>query len=95
MNNYELTVILRNKEAESIKEKVLEILNKHKASISSEDSWGVKRLAYDIKGEREGFYILFNLQVSPESISKILSDFKLNIDILRYLFIQKKDQKTA
>lgn len=95
MKNYELTVILRNKEADSLRQKVLDILSKQKVTITNEDSWGNKKLAYEIQGEKEGFYILFNLQASPDSISKIISEFKLNPDILRHLFVLLKSRKTA
>jgi small subunit ribosomal protein S6 len=95
MKNYELTVILRNKDVDSLRQKVLDILSKQKVTISNEDSWGNKKLAYEIQGEKEGFYILFNLEASPDSISKIISEFKLNPDILRYLFVLPKSKKTA
>jgi small subunit ribosomal protein S6 len=95
MKNYELTVILRNKDADSLRQKVLDILSKQKVTISNEDSWGNKKLAYEIQGEKEGFYILFNLEASPDSISKIISEFKLNPDILRYLFVLPKSKKSA
>jgi small subunit ribosomal protein S6 len=95
MKNYELTVILRNKDVDSLRQKVLDILSKQKVTISNEDSWGNRKLAYEIQSEKEGFYILFNLEASPDSISKIISDFKLNPDILRYLFVLPKRKKTA
>ncbi len=95
MNNYELTVILRNKDVDSLRQKVLDILAKHKATISNEDSWGIKKLAYEIQSEKEGFYILFTLETSPDTISGIIKDFKLNSDILRHLFVLLKSRKTA
>ena len=95
MKNYELTVILRNNDAEALRQKVLDILEKQKAKIVKEDSWGLKKLAYEIKSEKEGFYILFNIEASPDSISKIISEFKLNPDILRFLFVLLKSSKSA
>ncbi len=95
MNNYELTVILRNSNPESSKEKIRETLLKHNINITGEDEWGTKKLAYEIDKEKEGFYILLNIEASPDSIKKINSDFNLNTEILRFLFVKLKTQKSA
>ena len=65
MNTYELTVILRNKETESLIERVKDILTKHGTSVISDNSLGVKRLAYQIDGENEGYYLFMNVDVPP------------------------------
>ena len=49
MITYELTVILTNKETEALIEKVKEILKKHGTNILSDNSLGVKKLAYQIE----------------------------------------------
>jgi len=94
MNSYELTVILRNKELDNLKARLGEILQKHGVNIIRDESWGMKRLAYEIDREREGFYFFAQVEANPESIQKILADFKLNVDFLRYLFV-KKEAKSA
>ena len=95
MNTYELTVILRNNELESLIEKVKEILKKHGTVITSENSQGMKRLAYQIEGESEAYYLFWNAEISPESVKKIISDFRLNSDVLRYLFVKTKKSAVA
>lgn len=95
MNKYELTVIVRNREAETHKEKVKEILQKNNANITLEDHWGIKRLAYEIDREREAFYMFMNIEADPLTIDKIKKEFGLNADILRYLFVRLSDIKTA
>ena len=94
MNNYELTVIVRNREVETHKEKVKDILQKNGVTITNEDHWGQKKLAYEIDREREGFYMYMLIDAAPDAIDKIKHDFGLNADILRYLFV-KLDKKTA
>jgi len=95
MNKYELTVIVRNREAEAHKEKVREILQKNKANITLEDHWGIKRLAYEIDREREAFYMFMNIEADPLTVDRIKKEFGLNADILRYLFVRLSDIKTA
>jgi len=95
MNHYELTVIVRNRETESLKEKVKEIIQKHGAVITKEDHWGIKKLAYEISKEREGYYMFMLVDAPSDAVDKIQKEFGLNADILRYLFVRPDDIKTA
>jgi len=95
MGTYELTVILTNKETESLIEKVKEILKKHGTNILSDNSLGVKKLAYQINKENEGYYLFMNVEIPPDSVKKIISEFRLNSNILRYLFVKIKKAATA
>lgn len=95
MNNYEVTVILRTSDTESLKDTVKKILQKHNVEITLEDPWGVKKLAYQIDNESEGYYYFMNVESPADSIQKIINDFKLNRDILRYLFVKIQVKKSA
>ncbi len=90
MNNYELTIILRVSDAlESLKAAVMDILQKYGVVIQSEDEWGMRKLAYLIDKESEAYYKFLNISLSPDSVQKIIKDFRLNTNILRYLFVKK------
>ena len=93
MNNYELTVILKNGEAESLTAKVKEILQKFEAKIVKEDAWGLKKLAYTIMDESDGYYLYLELEAPSDSVAKISAEFKLISSILRYMFIEPKNKK--
>ena len=95
MNNYELTVILRNKNSEALKEKVKEILTKFNVTITEEAHWGNRRLAYEIDGDREGFYFFAYVQTSPDMVEKVTTELRLNQDILRTMFVKIQKTQTA
>jgi len=95
MNNYELTVIVRNRDVETHKEKVKEILVKNGVTITKEDHWGIRKLAYEIDREKEAYYMYMLLDSAPAAIDKIQKEFGLNADILRYLFVVLSDKKSA
>jgi len=94
MYNYELTVILRNRDVDASKIKVREIIQKHGATISEDAPWGSKKLAYEIEGERDGHYDFFRIDAPGESVAKMIADFRLVADILRYMFV-KIEKKSA
>lgn len=94
MYNYELTVILRNRDVDTIKTKVREIVQKHGATIAEDAPWGSRKLAYEIEGERDGYYDFLKLDAPGNSVSKIIADFRLIADILRFMFV-KIEKKSA
>lgn len=95
MNNYELTVIVRNNDAvETNKQSVKDILVKHGAVITEENHWGLRRLAYLIDREKQAYYMFMHVDCSPAAVVKIVAELKLNSDILRPFFV-KIEKKTA
>ena len=95
MKNYELTVIVRNRDVESLKEKVKEILVKNGVNITKEDHWELRKLAYEIDREREAYYMFMLIEAEPASIDKIRKEFGLNADILRDLFVVLSNKQSA
>ncbi|MDY6934781.1 MAG: 30S ribosomal protein S6 [Spirochaetota bacterium] len=93
---YELTIILRISDSvETVKDRVNQILQKHEVSVLSEDSWDIKKLAYSIDNESEGYYLFMCIESKPSAIDRVKANFKLENDILRYLFIRFKEKKSA
>ncbi|TFH38299.1 MAG: 30S ribosomal protein S6 [Chrysiogenales bacterium] len=88
MNTYELTVIVRSRDSEPLLEKVREILSKHGVVQLGDTSPGVKKLAYQIDGQKEGYYFSINAEIPADSVKKIIADFRLNNGILRWLFVK-------
>jgi len=96
VNSYELAVVFRVSESlDVVKEKLAALLQKFGATIVSENPWGVRRLSYMIDGEKEGNYLFYTTEAPPEAIKKISGEFRLNQDILRFLFVKLKKQKSA
>jgi small subunit ribosomal protein S6 len=95
VHRYELTVVLRNKDLENLKGKMDGILTKHGVSVVKDEPWGLRKLAYMVDGEKEGYYAHRVIDLPPDSVKKIISEFRLNSDILRYLFVRLEEEKTA
>ncbi len=95
MNKYEFTAVLRNKDLENLKGKVDGIMTKHGATVVKDEPWGIRKLSYIVAGEREGYYIHRVIELPADSVKKIINDFRLISDILRYLFVKLEKEKTA
>lgn len=78
MPKYESVVIFDNllteEEVNSLQDRIKDIINKDGGEVTRVDFWGKKRLAFDIKKKREGYYTLFYF-TTPNS-SKILKELE-------------------
>lgn len=101
MKNYELTVILHPKHVDEGKQAFADITQKHGISIIEDQDWGVKKLAYPIDEQTEGFYLFKIVQAKPESVSDVMHEFLITQPILRSMFVviekeakKKTEEKT-
>ncbi len=97
-NRYE-AVFIYNKDKNIFKsslEKTKSIFSEHDVSITGEEDMGLKKLAYEIKKNKEGHYYLFHLKITGSIISAIEKDIHLDEAILKHLFVKidfKKPRK--
>jgi len=94
MRNYELVIVLDGKASAAKKKSVSELIGKvvklFKGKITSEEDWGVKDLAYEIKNSVSGAYLIYKLELEPGSVKQLSEKLKLEDDIIRYLLIKDK-----
>ena len=90
MRKYELMTIFPLEEELSKNgiESVREILTTFGAEIQSEDPFGDRDLTYELKKRNRGRFILFNVKVNPAKIIEIDRQFKLNANLLKFMFVR-------
>jgi small subunit ribosomal protein S6 len=93
MRRYELTVIfpLEEDQHRAGRERLLSDLAAHEAEIEKTDEIGDRDLAYEVKKRKRGKYVLFTLKLDPVKIAVLDRIFKLNTDILKYLFVRLEE----
>ena len=93
MRQYELTVIfpLEEDQYTAGREQVLADLAANGVEIEKTDEVGDKDLAYEIKKRKRGRYVLFTLKLEQVKIVVLDRIFKLNANILKYLFIKREE----
>lgn len=89
MRTYEVNIIFRYEEDHFKKglEFVRAELKKFGGNIVKEDDWGVRTLAYPIKKQDQGHYVLFTTEFPPTKVAEIDQVFKLQPEILKFLFV--------
>jgi small subunit ribosomal protein S6 len=93
MRQYELTVIfpLEDDQHRAGREQLLADLAANGVEIEKTGETGDRDLAYEIKKRRRGKYVLFIVKADPAKIAVLDRVFKLNANLLKYLFVRVEE----
>lgn len=64
------------------------VLSEFGAEIESEESYGDRDLCYEVKKRNRGRFLLLNIKVNPAKIIEIDRQFKLNVNLLKFMFVR-------
>jgi small subunit ribosomal protein S6 len=96
--NYELLYIVHPDLESSIDKvtgKIKTSIEKRGGTINYEENWGKRKLAYEIKKNDVGIYVLWFFTAPKKSIAKIEKEIRLTEEIIRYLILTIEEQKKA
>jgi small subunit ribosomal protein S6 len=89
MSLYELGVVLTQtideQERESFLGELRQLLTSQGATITNEDVWGKRMLAYEIKHQREGYYIFWQYEAPGTAIKPLEYRLRLSDQVLRFI----------
>ena len=93
MNKYESIIIINpnctDEAIKALESKFTGLINEN-GKIESVEKIGKKRLAYEIKKNREGYYILFNFEAKPDSIKELERVYRITDDIIKFIVVRKE-----
>ena len=89
---YECVLIARNDvtqaQVELIADGIATQLESEQGTIQKREYWGLRSLAYRIKKNRKGHYLLLGLDAQPASIKEMERQLGLNEDVLRFMTLR-------
>lgn len=92
MNKYESMLIARQDLGQSqvndIVATLSDAIKREGGEVVSVDNWGLKNLAYRIKKNRKGYYVVLNISAPANAIFEYERLARLNEDIIRYMTIK-------
>ena len=65
------------------------------ADVAKVDNWGKRRLAYDIRKQREGTYAVFDVSAEPAMVKEFERQVRLNENVLRFVSTRVPIRKKA
>ena len=101
MNIYENIVILNaslsDEEIETASGKIKDLIANSGGEILKTDVWGRRKLAYEIKKQKKGFYLLLVFKSPSAAIRKLEDYYKVFDPVVKYMVIklEKKQAEAA
>ena len=99
MRLYESVFITRqdisSQQVESMADEFASIITNAGGKIHKREYWGLRSLAYRIKKNRKGHYIMFNLETDGATLKEYERIMGLNEDVLRFLNIRIEEVDEA
>lgn len=89
MHHYELMCIIHpDLDEASFNESVEKItgwIKELNGVVEKTDIWGRRRLAYEIRKQREGQYVLFTISTPPTSVAGLEQNLRFLEPLMRYM----------
>ncbi len=91
MNKYESVVIINPSVAE---EKIKELSQKFTDIINSDgkvekvEELGKKKLAYEVKKNKEGYYVVINFEANPDLIAELERNYRIIDEVIKFITIK-------
>ena len=96
LRKYEVIFIIRSMEEEAtnaVIDKFSKLIAANGGKITKEDRWGKRRLAYEIKKEAEGFYVLFYVTCEPKCVAECDRVMKITDEILKHMIVRSDEKE--
>ena len=84
-----------DEEVTALLEQLGEQLKTLGAEVTKVDNWGKRRLAYDIRKQREGTYAIFEVSAEPSVVKEFERQVRLNENVLRFVSTRVPIRKKA
>jgi small subunit ribosomal protein S6 len=65
-----------------------ELVAANGGEVKKREYWGLRNLAYRMRKNRKGHYVLFDIDAPPAAIAELERTMRINEDVIRYLTIR-------
>ena len=93
LNNYESVIIIKNttnEEHKTILNKIMKRIHKI-VNVKEIEELGIKRLAYEINKNKQGFYVILYFESRNQEILELERFYRITDDIIKFITVRKDD----
>lgn len=92
MNKYESVVIINpNVEETALKaliERFQTLINTD-GKVEQVNELGKKKLAYEIKKNKEGYYVVYDFEANPSLIAELERNYRITDEVIKFIVVKK------
>ena len=78
-------------QVDTLADEMEKLISENGGSVARREYWGLRNLAYRMKKNRKGHYIMFNLDAPSEAVQEMERNLRLHEDVLRYMTIRLEE----
>jgi small subunit ribosomal protein S6 len=99
LRDYEVLYIVRadleDEKVQEVVRRVNSLIERSGGAIERTNLWGKRKLAYEVKHQTEGSYVLQDFQIAPERVPELEAALKISEEVLRHLIVRKPEKAAA
>ena len=94
MNKYESVIIIGQDVEEEGRKALItrftDLINTE-GKVESVDELGKRKLAYEVKKNKEGYYVVFNFEAKPTLIAELERNYRITDEVIKFIVVRKED----
>ncbi len=96
MRDYEVLYIVRadldEDKVQEVVKRVNTLIERSGGAAERTNLWGKRKLAYEVKHQKEGSYVLQDFRIDPQRIPELEAALKITEEVLRHLIVRKPEK---
>ena len=96
MREYEVLYIVRadldDEKVQDAVKRVNTLIERSGGTVERTNLWGKRKLAYEVKHQKEGSYVLQDFQFDPGRVPELEAALKITEEVLRHLIVRKPEK---
>ncbi len=96
MRDYEVLYIVRadldDEKVQDAVKRVNTLIQRSGGTVDRTNLWGKRKLAYEVKHQKEGSYVLQDFQLDPDRVPELEASLKITEEVLRHLIVRKPEK---
>jgi small subunit ribosomal protein S6 len=96
LRDYEVLYIVRadldDEKVQDAVKRVNRLIERSGGTAEATNLWGKRKLAYEVKHQKEGSYVLQDFQLDPNRVPELESSLKITEEVLRHLIVRKPEK---
>ncbi len=74
------------------KDQIQAALERHKATVKNLDEWGSRRLAYPIEKDREGYFLMYTVELDKEAVNPLEKELLIRDNVRRVMIVRERQE---
>jgi small subunit ribosomal protein S6 len=92
LRKYEVVYVIRpdldEENTTAVIDRFSELVKTQGGEVLNIDKWGKRRLAFEVKDFREGFYVIMHMNAEPQVADELDRVFKITDSIIRFIIVR-------